>query len=84
MSDLTLDGNALAGLLSEMLSVEATTVRARCASCGADGVLAETDVYVQCPGTVVRCRSCSSVLMRFVHIRGHLMADLHGIGRLTI
>jgi hypothetical protein len=30
--DLRLDGNAIAGMLSEMLSVEATTIIARCGS----------------------------------------------------
>jgi hypothetical protein len=84
MSDLTLDGNALAGLLGEVLNAEATTVVARCGSCGAEGALAEAEVYVHGPGTVIRCRACSAVLMRFARIRGRLVADLHGVGRLTI
>jgi hypothetical protein len=33
---------------------------------------------------VVRCAGCGEALMRFAHIRGHLVADLHGAGRLTI
>jgi predicted RNA-binding Zn-ribbon protein involved in translation (DUF1610 family) len=84
MSDLTLDGNAVAGLLGEVLNAEATTMVVRCGSCGAEGALAEAEVYVHCPGTVIRCRTCAAVLMRFAHIRGHLVADLHGVGRLTV
>jgi Family of unknown function (DUF6510) len=82
--DLRLDGNAIAGMLSEMLSVEATTIVARCAGCGAEGALGTAVVYLNCPGAVVRCAGCDAVLMRFAHIRGRLVADLHGVGRLTI
>jgi predicted RNA-binding Zn-ribbon protein involved in translation (DUF1610 family) len=82
--DLRLDGNAIAGMLSEMLSVEATTIIARCGSCGAEGALGAAHVYLNCPGVVVRCAGCGEALMRFAHIRGHLVADLHGAGRLTI
>jgi hypothetical protein len=82
--DMRLDGNAIAGMLGEMLSVDATTIVARCAGCGAEGALGEADVYVQAPGVVVRCRGCAGVLMRFAHIRGRLVADLHGTGRMTI
>jgi Family of unknown function (DUF6510) len=82
--DMRLDGNALAGMLSEMLSVDATTIVVRCAKCGAEGALGAAVVYLNCPGAVVRCSGCDAVLMRFAHIRGHLVADLHGAGRLSI
>jgi hypothetical protein len=67
-----------------MLTVDATTIVARCAGCGAEGALGEALVYVQAPGVVVRCRGCEGVLMRFAHIHGRLVADLHGAGRLTL
>jgi hypothetical protein len=35
MDDLRLDGNAAAGLLSEVFTHEATAAAVRCASCGA-------------------------------------------------
>jgi hypothetical protein len=82
--DMRLDGNAIAGMLGEMLSVDATTIVVRCAGCGAEGALGEAVVYLQCPGAVVRCSGCDTVLMRFAHVRGRLVADLHGAGRLTI
>ena len=82
--DMRLDGNAVAGMLSEMLSVEATTIVARCVGCGAEGALGSAVVYVNCPGAVVRCSGCDAVLMRVAHIRGHLTADLRGVDRLAI
>jgi predicted RNA-binding Zn-ribbon protein involved in translation (DUF1610 family) len=81
--ELRLDGNAIAGMLDEVLRVEATTVIARCGSCGAEAALGAAHAYVQCPGAVLRCSGCGEVLMRFAHIRGHLVADMHGVGRLT-
>jgi hypothetical protein len=41
-------------------------------------------VYVNCPGAIVRCSGCDAVLMRFAHIRGRLVADLHGTSKLTV
>ena len=82
--ELVLDGNALAGLLSEVLRVEATTMLACCGACGAEEALGETAVYVNCPGVVVRCRGCGAVLMRFAHIRGRLVADMRGAARLRL
>ena len=51
-AELRLDGNAVAGMLGEMLSVDATTVLARCGGCGAEGALGEAEVYLHCPGVV--------------------------------
>jgi Family of unknown function (DUF6510) len=83
-TELRLDGNAVAGLLGEVLSVEATTAVARCRSCGAEGALGAVHVYAHGPGVVLRCPDCAGVLMRFARIRGRLVADLDGIGRLTL
>ena len=82
--ELVLDGNALAGLLGEVVQVEATSMMVSCGSCGAEAAVAEAAVYVHCPGVVVRCRGCTAVLMRFARVRGRLVADLHGVRRLTL
>jgi hypothetical protein len=83
-TDLVLDGNAVAGLLGELFGVEATTMMARCVACGAEGAVATAKVYAHGPGVVMRCPDCSAVVMRFAHIRGSLVADLQGVGTLTI
>ena len=82
-SELRLDGNAVAGLLGEVFRVEATTAVARCGSCGAEGALAEAQVYAHGPGVVLRCPGCAAVLMRFARIQGRLVADMQGVSRLT-
>jgi hypothetical protein len=77
-----LDGNAIAGLMLEVFGVEMTTATGVCASCGAGGPVAELQVYLRAPGTVVRCRTCSSVLMVIVRARGFACVDLRGLATL--
>jgi ferredoxin-NADP reductase len=49
----------------------------------ADGEpVAETVVYLRGPGTVVRCRNCSGMLMVISQIRGMNCVDLHGLAAL--
>jgi hypothetical protein len=83
MEDLRLDGNAAAGLLSEVFTPEATAAVVRCASCGSEHPVATAQVYAQGPGTVLRCPGCEAVIMRFAHIRDRLVADLRGVARMT-
>jgi hypothetical protein len=78
-----LDGNAIAGLLLDVFGKEMTNAVAVCGSCGARGRVAECAVYLQAPGTVVRCRSCSNILMVLVTGRGLTCADLRGLAALT-
>ena len=77
-----LDGNAIAGLLVEVFGHELTTATGVCGSCGASGLVAELVVYLEAPGTVVRCRSCSAVLMVLVTARGVTCVDLGGLAAL--
>jgi Family of unknown function (DUF6510) len=77
-----LDGNAIGGLLHEVFGTEMTAAIGRCATCGATGPLAETMVYLRAPGTVARCRVCTSVVMVFVKIRGVNCVDLRGLAGL--
>jgi len=76
------DGNAIAGLLVEVFGAEMTTATAVCGHCDAVGVLAEHAVYTRAPGTVVRCRACSGVLMVLVDVRGTYSVDLEGLAAL--
>jgi hypothetical protein len=77
-----LDGNAIAGLLFDVFGAEMTTATGICASCGATGQVAEAQVYLRAPGTVARCRSCGSVLMVLVTVRGTTCVDLRGLAAL--
>jgi hypothetical protein len=77
-----LDGNAIAGQLFELFGSEMTTATGVCATCGATGQVGELRVYLRAPGTVVRCPTCTSVLMVLVDVRGMACVDLGGLNRL--
>jgi Family of unknown function (DUF6510) len=74
-----LDGNAIAGLLYEVFGREMTTASGVCASCGATHAVAELEVYLRAPGTVVRCASCKNIVMVLATIRGITCIDLGGL-----
>ena len=77
-----LDGNAIGGLLLDAFGAEMTTATGVCGSCGATSIVAELTVYQRAPGTVVRCRSCESVLMVFVKRSEVVCVDLGGLAKL--
>lgn len=80
--EMKLDGNAIAGLLREIFTVEMTLAESTCGGCGAVHPVGRVDVYLNAPGVVVRCPSCEQVLMRIVHGKGRYWLDLAGIRRL--
>jgi hypothetical protein len=59
-----------------------TTTLSRCRHCGDERPVAELVVYLRAPGTVVRCRTCASVLMVLVEVRGVTCVDLDGLAAL--
>jgi hypothetical protein len=77
-----LDGNAIAGLLQEVFGAEMTTAISVCGHCGDRRPVAELVVYLRAPGTVVRCRTCSSVLIVLVDAREPTCVDLNGLAAL--
>jgi Family of unknown function (DUF6510) len=84
-ADLRLDGNAAAGLLSEVFAAEMTSAITTCASCGAVKVLAEAHLYGQAPGAVLRCSRCTAILMCVVRLPdGGVVVDLSGLRRLRM
>lgn len=78
------DGNALAGPLSELFRDDMTTATARCAGCGDISMLAEAMVYDSAPGWAVRCHACGDVLLTLVRVGDKLRIDLRGITALEI
>ncbi len=79
-----LDGNAIAGQLYEVFGAEMTTVAGVCAYCSARHQLGEQYVYVRGPGTVVRCKSCQSIVAVLVEIRGCTCVDLRGLAEIDL
>ncbi len=78
-----LDGNAIAGLLQDVFSSEMTTATGTCGTCGSGSVLAELVVYLQAPGTVVRCPVCGNIMMVFIRRRDVTCVDLSGLADLA-
>ena len=78
-----LDGNAIGGLLMSLFGTDMTAAVGVCGCCRAVSRVAELAVYRPGLGTVVRCRSCTAVLMVFVEVRGITCVDLQGLGSLT-
>jgi hypothetical protein len=74
-----LDGNSAAGLLEEIFGLDATTARTVCIACYVSRPLAELVVFSDGPGTIIRCRSCTNLLIAIVTIRGRSCVDLSGL-----
>lgn len=73
-----LDGNAAAGILSEVFVPDLTTARATCANCGTIRPLGALLVYAHGMGTVIRCSSCDGVVLRVARTQTQLWFDLTG------
>ena len=82
--EMRLDGNALGGMMLELFGAEMTAAIAVCRACGATGPFAEVDVYMHAAGTVVRCRTCESVLMTVVRGKERTWLGLAGIRMLEL
>ena len=79
-----LDGNAAAGILQEIFPFEMTLVQSTCAGCGVTHVIGELAVYAHGMGTVIRCPSCDTALIRVVQAKGSYLLDMRGVRVLQI
>ena len=82
--NLAVDGNAMAGSLSEIFAVDVTSIRVTCDECGSTKPLAEERAYVGGPGSVLRCAGCTSVLLRFVRTADTVWLDVRGSAKWQI
>jgi hypothetical protein len=78
------DGNAAAGILSELFVPDLTVARAKCATCGATGMIGVLLVYAHGMGTVMRCPSCDGVVMRIARTPTHLWLDATGATSISV
>lgn len=76
--DLTVDANAIAGLLMTVFEREVTMLEERCAHCGTVSVVGTLRVYLRGPGVVVRCPACAEVVLRIVETPSGTRVDLSG------
>ena len=78
VDSLRLDGNAAAGMLSEIFSPDVTVGRAKCAGCGTTRAIGALHVYSHEMGMVVRCPGCDGVVLRVARTPTHLWLDARG------
>jgi hypothetical protein len=81
---LRLDGNAAAGILSELFVPDLTAARATCAGCGANQAVGALLVYAHGMGTVMRCASCDGVVLCITRTATQLWLDSTGARRIII
>jgi hypothetical protein len=79
-----LDGNAVAGELSELFRLDMTMAIATCAGCATTGELARVRVFASEMGTVLRCPECDTLLARMAHTPGQLWMEMPGIRALRV
>jgi hypothetical protein len=84
MTDAHIDGNILAGPLSNVFTIEVSTATAVCAGCGRSDVLAAALVYGAPMGYVARCPGCDQVLLRYADIPTGPTLDMRGIAALRL
>jgi Family of unknown function (DUF6510) len=72
------DGNALAGPLSDLFAVDLTAASVTCASCRKRQPLAALEVYAGGPALIARCRTCKAVMLRVGRVGSDTLLDLRG------
>lgn len=78
------DGNAAAGVLSELFVPDLTAARAKCAGCGVTRTIGVLLVYAHGMGTVMRCPGCDGVVMRIARTPTHVWLDATGATSIAV
>lgn len=79
-----LDGNAAAGVLTEILALEPTTAMATCAHCGGRAALGAHLVYADAPALVLRCPTCMQVVLRCASDETGVRLEMSGVLLLSV
>ena len=82
--DLVVDGSAVGGLLAAIFGAEVTGMPGTCASCQTVNLMGTMRVYMRGPGIVVRCPSCTQVVLRAVDMPRGTMIDLRGVAAIWL
>jgi hypothetical protein len=78
------DGNAAAGILSELFVPDLTAARAKCAGCGTTRAIGVLLVYAHGMGTVMRCPGCDGVVLRIARTPTHVWLDATGATSISV
>ena len=82
--EMRLDGNAAAGMLSEVFVNDVTTATALCRGCGREGPVGRMLEYGHAMGIVLRCPACEGVMLRVVRTPRAFYVDVSGAAVLSI
>jgi uncharacterized Zn finger protein len=82
-TELWLDGNAIAGILQELLGAEMTRTPRRCQSCGQVHPIGAHRLY-RGAGLVLRCPACGDVGARIATLQDRYVLMLAGLWQLEI
>jgi len=74
---LSVDGNAIAGLLKEVFGAEVTAEPRGCGSCGQTSPVGAHRVYSGA-GTVMRCPACGDLALRIVECADRYVVVMAG------
>lgn len=81
---LPLDGNAAAGILSELFALDMTEASVTCGGCGAVGEIGTARLYGGTMGAIFRCTACSAVVFRLTHTATGYWLDMRGARRVFV
>jgi Family of unknown function (DUF6510) len=76
--DLTVDANAVGGLLAGVFGVDVTASPGQCATCRTVSMVGTMRVYMRGPGVVLRCPACAEVVLRIVQTPTATLLDVSG------
>lgn len=81
---LTLDANAVAGMLQEIFGSEMTNVASQCAHCGNHAEMGTLRAYIGL-GVVLRCSVCHEIVIRIATTAdGRHRVDIRGAAFLSL
>jgi hypothetical protein len=84
LEEMSLDGNAAAGMLSEIFVKDMTSAEVTCGGCGASRPMASLICYGRAMGVVLRCPDCDAAMLRIVRTPRELRVDASGVGLLIL
>jgi hypothetical protein len=79
-----LDGNAAAGLLTEIFALDVTGATIACNGCGTLADVGAARVYGATMGAIFRCAHCDNVVVRLVRTPEGYWLDMRGTRRLFV
>ena len=83
VTELWLDGNALAGVFAETFGAELTRAPRRCASCGQVNALGAHRLYLGA-GFVLRCPACGDLAAQIALLPDRTVVRLYGAWQLEV